>query len=268
MKDNGNSFQVIVELSDLKMTEEAAKAAIAASQDGTSYTKVSYRSALSTREDTLLTSSMVEAAAGNPGFYRKDSGNSTIELTASVQSQLGINVSDLALADGTIAAVGTYSFLKLSNGSSKIDQASQVVYTLSLQQRTGTDGTYTNVAIGDYLSVAQSSLGAGDLSNDKTTITFTDTKSADGAFATRDGNTDCFKFPFQVKVNTNVESAGHIYANYRIVLKAELLDSSGNVIGTPVNAIGASGYDNSDYLTYSLTKINVEGIPHSQTSAS
>ncbi len=271
-KDNGSSFQIIVELADIKMTEEAAKAAIAASQDGSSYTKVSYRSALSTREDTLSTSSMVAAAAGNPGFYRKDSGNSTIELTASVQSQLGINVSDLALADGTIAAVGTYSFLKLANGSSKIDQASAVRYTLSLQQRKDpAGGNYELVPIGDYLSVAQSSElraeAVKDTDNKTTAITFTDPKT-DGAFTTRDGDTDCFKFPFQVKVNTNVESASHIYANYRIVLTASLLDAKDSVIDTPVNALGAEGYKNSDYLTYSLTKVNVEGIPHSQTSTS
>ncbi len=270
-KNSGNAFSIIVESSDLKMTEEACKQAIAASQNGESYTKIGYHSSLSTSASTLSTSNLVANVDGNPGYYRKDSGNSTIELTASVQSQLGINVSDLALADGTIAAVGTYSFLKLANGSSKIDQASAVRYTLSLQRRTDTSGNYESVAVGDYLSVAQSSGLSADSVTDSdgktTAITFTDTKSG-GTFATRDGNTDCFKFPFQVKVNTNVESEGHFYANYRIVLTASLLDANNNPIDTPVNALGASGYDNTDYLTYSLTKINVEGIPHSQTSTS
>ncbi len=268
-KSNGGKFQIIAEVTDLKMSEEAAKQAIAASQDGKSYTKVSYRSALSTRTDTLSTSSLIANAVGNPGYYRQDTGTSTIELTASKQDQLGINVSDLALADGTIGAVGTYSLLKMNDAESLIKSATAVRYTLTLQQRTGTDGTYGSVSIADYLSVTSSALGVGtpSTSDGVSSITFTDTKG-DSGFVTRDGSTNCFKFPFQVKVSTAVEGSSHNYANYRIVLEAQLLDTDGNVINTPANAINAAGYDHSDYITYTLTKVNVEGIAHSSTSVS
>ena len=264
-KSNESKFQIIAEVTELKMSEEAAKQAIAASQDGKSYTKVSYRSALSTRTDTLSTSSLIANAAGNPGYYRQDIGTSTIELAASKQEQLGINVSDLALADGTIGAVGTYSLLKMNDAESLIKSAASVRYTLTLQQRTGTGGTYGSVNIADYLSVTSSALGVGTVSSDNSSITFTDTKG-DSGFATRDGSTNCFKFPFQVKVNTAVEGDSHPYANYRIVLKAELLDSGGSVINTPTNALGTN--TDSDYITFTLTKVNVEGIAHSSSSAS
>ncbi len=249
------SIQVIAKVSDLKMTEEAAKQAIAASQEGTSYTSVSYRASLSTRTDTLSTSSMVASASGIPGYYRKDLGSSTIELTASKQSQLGINVDDLEFADGTIGAVGTYSLLSVVDADSKIANAASVKYTLTLQQRSGTDGTYEGMNINDYLSIASSDLGGG--SKGDSSIEF-----VDKGLTTRDGNTNAFKFLFQVKVKTDVETAQHTYANYRIVLTAELLDSNGGVIDTPVNVNSDPTYKNSDYITYTLTKVNVEGISH------
>ena len=266
-KSNNSRFGIIVEASDLTMTEEACKQGIAASQKGSSYTKVHYRANLSTSASTLATSSMIANAAGNPGYYREDTGTSTIELAASKQEQLGINVSDLGLADGTIGAVGTYSLLKMNDAESLIKSAASVRYTLTLQQRTGTDGTYGSVNIADYLSVTSSALGVGtpSTSDGVSSITFTDAKG-DSGFATRDGSTNCFKFPFQVKVKTDVEGAKHPYANYRIVLKAELLDSGGSVINTPTNALGTN--TDSDYITFTLTKVNVEGIAHSSTSTS
>ena len=255
---SSGSIEIIAKIADLKMTEEAAKQAIAASQDASSYTKIHYRSALSTRTDTLSTSNMVASAQGTPGYYRKDLGSSTIELTASKQTQLGINIDDLDLADGTIGAVGTYSLLKLVDGDSKIKQASSVKYTLTLQRRTGEDGTYSGVNIADYLTVKSSDLGTGDTAADNSSIVFTD-----DSLKTRDGNTNVFKFLFEVKVNTNVEDLSHSYANYRIVLTAQLLDANGKAIDTPENVNSAPSYPNSDYITYSLTKIRTDGISHS-----
>ena len=65
-----------------------------------------------------------------------------------------------------------------------------------------------------------------------------------------------------VKVNTDVESAKHFYANYRRVMTAHL--SGGGVDDTPVNTSGTiAGYEHSDYVTYTLTKVHMEGINHS-----
>ncbi len=249
------SIVVVAEVTNLKMSEEAAKQVVAASQDGSSYTKVHYRASLSTRTDTLSTSSMVASASGIPGYYRKDLGSSTIELTASKQSQLGINVDDLEFADGTIGAVGTYSLLSVVDADSKIANAASVKYTLTLQRRAGTDGTYEGVNINDYLSITSSDLGGG--SKGDSSIEF-----VDEGLATRDGNSNVFKLLFEVKVKTDVEKLGFTYANYRIVLTAELLDSNGGVIDTPVNVNSDQTYKNSDYITYTLTRVNIEGISH------
>ncbi len=256
------AIQISVEVDDLKMSEEAAKQAIAASQNGESYTMAHYRSALSTRTETLSTSNMVVSVQGAPGYYRKDLGSSTIELTASKQTQLGINVDDLDLADGTIGAVGTYSLLKLSDGGDELmKSAAKVKYTLTLQRRASADGAYEDVNINDYLGIKSSALGTGAVAKDGSSVTFIDVKS-DGAFATRDGDTNAFKLLFEVKVKTDVEAEKHIYANYRIVLKAELLGVKDDTIDTPVNAGGVTDYNGSDYITYSLTRVNTNGISH------
>ena len=82
-----------------------------------------------------------------------------------------------------------------------------------------------------------------------------------GAFLTRDGNSLAFKHAFRVKVNTNVEGENQTYANYRLVLTANIM--TGNVVDdTPVNVSNLDGYSHSDYVTYTLARINTEGIRH------
>ena len=104
-------------------------------------------------------------------------------------------------------------------------------------------------------------LGTVSLSADGKSYAFTDTKPTGGAFATRDGNSLAFKHAFRVKVNTDVEGKGQTYANYRLVLTANTM--TGNVVNdTPVNVSNLDGYSHSDYVTYTLARINTEGIRH------
>ena len=103
------------------------------------------------------------------------------------------------------------------------------------------------------------------VSDDRNSIVFTDAASKDVAsnsvLATRDGGSPILRLSFVVKVNTNVESAQHFYANYRLVMTAHL--SGEGVDDTPVNASGSiAGYANSDYVTYPLTRVHMEGISH------
>lgn len=260
-KNHDNAFTITMK-ADLTMTEPACQAGIVASQNNGAdrYTKPNYRAYLSTHADTLSTSSNSAYTDGNAGYYRTDAGSSTIALEASKKSQLGINIDDLKSADGTIALVGTYDLSKLSGAEAMISSASTVTYTLSLQRRRD-DGGYdpVNDDISKYITVLGSDkLGVGSLSG--SSYVFTDTKAGD-TFATRDGNSLAFKHAFRVKVNTDVETANQAYANYRLVLTAHMW-SGDKVVDTPVNVSSLDGYPNSDYVTYTLARINTQGIPH------
>ena len=261
-KNHVNAFTVTMRAA-LTMTEPACQAGIVASQNsGTDrYTKPNYRAYLSTHADTLSTSSNSAYNDGGAGYYRMDVGSSTIALEASKKSQLGINIDDLKSADGEIALVGTYDLSKLTGAEAKIDAASTVTYTLSLEQRQDNGGYAPVGDISNYITVLGSDyLGTGAASADGNSYVFTDTK-INGAFLTRDGNSLAFKHAFRVKVNTNVEGENQTYANYRLVLTANIM--TGNVVDdTPVNVSNLDGYSHSDYVTYTLARINTEGIRH------
>lgn len=261
-KNHVNAFTVTMRAA-LTMTEPACQAGIVASQNsGTDrYTKPNYRAYLSTHADTLSTSSNSAYNDGGAGYYRMDVGSSTIALEASKKSQLGINIDDLKSADGEIALVGTYDLSKLTGAEAKTDAANTVTYTLSLEQRQDNGGYAPVGDISNYITVLGSDyLGTGAASADGNSYVFTDTKT-NGAFLTRDGNSLAFKHAFRVKVNTNVEGENQTYANYRLVLTANIM--TGNVVDdTPVNVSNLDGYSHSDYVTYTLARINTEGIRH------
>lgn len=261
-KKHDSKFTITMK-AKLTMTEPACQAGIVASQDGgkDKYTKPNYRAYLSTHADALSTSSNSAYSDGGAAYYRMDVGSSTIALEASKKSQLGINIDDLKSADGEIALVGTYDFSKLNGADAMISSADTVTYTLSLQRRQD-GGSYEEVSgIKNYITVLGSDkLGTVSLSADGKSYVFTDAKGTNG-FATRDGNSLAFKHAFRVKVNTDVEGKSQqTYANYRLVLTAHM--SGGVVNDTPVNANNLDGYSNSDYVTYTLARINTGGIPH------
>lgn len=260
-KSHGSKFTITMNAT-LTMTEPACQAGIIASQNSgkDKCTKPNYRAYLSTHADTLSTSSNSAYNDGRAGYYRMDVGSSTIALEASKKSQLGINIDDLKSADGEIALVGTYDFSKVTGADAMISNATEVTYTLTLQQRQD-DGSYGDVkGIANYLSVLGSDhLGAGEVSPDGNSYVFTDSKPS-GTFATRDGNSLAFKHAFRVKVNTDVEKAGQTYANYRLVLTARM--TGNGVDDKPANVSNLDGYANSDYVTYTLARINTGGIPH------
>lgn len=267
-KNHVNAFTVTMRAA-LTMTEPACQAGIVASQNsGTDrYTKPNYRAYLSTHADTLSTSSNSAYNDGGAGYYRMDVGSSTIALEASKKSQLGINIDDLKSADGEIALVGTYDLSKLTGAEAKIDAASTVTYTLSLEQRQDTGGYAPVGDISNYITVLGSDyLGTGAASADGNSYVFTDNKTG-GKFATLDDNSLAFAHAFRVKVNTDVEGKSQTegksqktYANYRLVLTANM--TGGGVNDTPVNVSNLAGYEDSDYVTYTLARINTEGIRH------
>lgn len=248
----GGSFTVRTVVEEIRLTPDGCNKVVSLSKQSgeDACTKMSYTAKLSTRDSGLATSSLAMTKRGNVGYYRMDTGDTTITLSAPEKSQLGINVDDLRpIANGTIGLGATYELGGLSNAAEAIANADSVVYTLALQRR-GTDGTYESVTddISNYVTVTESKLAA--VAPSGSTITFTDSKE-NGKFRTQNGDTT-FNLPFTVKVNTQAEQRDQFYANYRLVMTASL------VTGSTASATPQSP----DYVTYTLTRVNLNGIDH------
>lgn len=253
------SFTVRTVVEEIRLTPDGCDDVIALSKQygEDACTKMSYIAKLSTRKSGLATSSMTETTRGNVGYYRMDKGDTTITLSAPDKSQLGINVDDLRpIADGTIGLGATYELGGLGSAVETIASAGSVVYTLKLQRRNGIDDSYVDVTgnISDYVTVTESKLATVSVAGNA--ITFTDSRGGDGKFKTQNGDAT-FSLPFTVKVNTQVEQRNQeqrnqIYANYRLVMTASLV-TNGAESATPQSP---------DYVTYTLTRVNLNGIDH------
>lgn len=246
------SFTVRTVVEEIRLTPDGCNKVISLSKQSgeDACTKMSYTAKLSTRKEGLNTSSLTQTKPGNVGYYRMDTGDTTITLSAPDKSQLGINVDDLRpIANGTIGLGATYELGGLSNATEAIADADCVVYTLELQRR-GTDGTYESVTddISNYVTVTESKLAAVVPSG--STITFTDSKE-NGKFRTQNGDTT-FNLPFTVQVNTQVEQRDQFYANYRLVMTASLVKGD----------VASAKPQSPDYVTYTLTRVNLSGIDH------
>ena len=247
------SFTVRTVVKEIRLTPDGCNDVIALSQQSgeDACTKMSYIAKLSTRKSGLDTSSLAVTTRGNVGYYRMDKGDATITLSAPDKSQLGINVDDLRpIADGTIGLGATYEVGGLNNATEAIENADSVVYALKLQRRSDTNGSYEDVTgnISDYVTVTESKLATVNVADNA--ITFTDSKE-NGKFHTKNGDTT-FSLPFTVKVNTQVEQRDQFYANYRLVMTASLV--TGDVTSAPPRS--------PDYVTYTLTRVNLNGIDH------
>ena len=239
------------------MTDEAFTKAIAASSSsGTdNWTQMVFRGQLATKADQLAYTSLTSKFPGKHKYYREGSAYSTISLTASLPSQLGINIDDLrqATADGTIGTVATYDLSNASNVDELLNKAQSVTFTATLMRRLDTDGGYVPADITDVMSSGSggpktSSTVLGAATKGTESYSWTDTKKADGTFSTLNGQK--FELPIDFVVDTKKDA--QVYANYRIVVKAEMHDKGGNVINTPGNT--------SDFVTFTLTRVNTKGI--------
>lgn len=248
------SFTVRTVVEKIRLTPDGCNKVISLSKQSgeDACTKMSYTAKLSTRKEGLNTSSLTQTKPGNVGYYRMDMGDTTITLSAPDKSQLGINVDDLRpIANGTIGLGATYELGGLNNATEAIKNAKSVVYTLTLQRRVGTVDSYEDVTgnISEYVTVTESKLAAVNAAGNA--ITFTDSTKENGKFRTQNGDTT-FNLPFTVKVNTQVEQSRQFYANYRLVMTASL------VTGSTASAAPQSP----DYVTYTLTRVNLNGIDH------
>lgn len=250
----GGSFTVHTVVEEIRLTPDGCNKVIALSQQSgeDACTKMSYTAKLSTRKSGLDTSSLAVTTRGKVGYYRMNKGGATITLSAPDKSQLGINVDDLRpIANGTIGLGATYELGGLNAAAETIKNVDSVVYTLTLQRRVGNKGSYENVTgnISEYVTVTESKLATVNAAG--SAITFTDSTKENGKFRTQNGDTT-FNLPFTVKVNTQAEQRDQFYANYRLVMTASL------VTGSTASATPQSP----DYVTYTLTRVNLNGIDH------
>lgn len=253
-KAGQTSFKIRAQMT-IEMTDEAfAKAIAASSNSGTdNWTQMVFRGQLATKADQLAYTSLTLKVVGNHKYYREGSAYSTISLTASLPSQLGINIDDLrqATADGTIGTVATYDLSNANNVDELLDKAQSVTFTATLKRRVGTDGGYGDADITKVMSGGNkprtSSTVLGTAIKGSESYSWTDTKT-NGKFSTLNGQK--FELPIDFVVDTTKDK--QVYANYRIVVTAEMRNAAGIVINTPGNT--------SDFVTFTLTRVNTKGI--------
>lgn len=249
------SFTIRAQMT-IEMTDEAFTKAIAASSNsGADYwTQMVFRGQLATKVDQLAYASLASKVIGNHKYYREGSAYSTISLTASLPSQLGINIDDLrqATADGTIGMVATYDLSNASNVDELLSKARSVTFTATLMRRSDTKGNYVPADITGVMSGGNkprtNSTALGAAIKGAKSYSWTDTKKDDGTFSTLKGQK--FELPIDFVVDTTKDA--QVYANYRIVVTAEIRNASGKVINTPGNT--------SDFVTFTLTRVNTKGI--------
>ena len=251
------SFTIRAQMT-IEMTDEAFTKAIAASSDAgkDNWTQMVFRGQLATKTDQLAYTSLTSKIIGNHKYYREGTAYSTISLTASMPSQLGINIDDLrqATADGTIGTVATYDLRNASNVDELLSKAQSVTFTATLMRRSDTKGNYVPADItkvmsgGDKPRTRSTVLGTAGKGTEGCSYSWTDTKKADDTFSTLNGQK--FELPIDFVVDTTKDA--QVYANYRIVVTAEIRNTDGKVINTPGNT--------SDFVTLTLTRVNTKGV--------
>ncbi len=188
-------------------------------------------------------SSPISAVDGyNRRYYRQETGATRLHYVATGSNrlnQLGIN----ALDPGQPAAIDSSAQYVLSSLNAAT-QAATLRCTVTLQRKTD-DGGYQDAAV-----PFQAAIGATVVGSDGSTHEFPAQKEKAVDFALPKGidNSIPIQIPVTLSIGTGsaLESAGGYYANYRVVLTAQLLSSS----GVPIPNSQAS-----DYIVYTNAKI-------------
>lgn len=263
-KAKGAEFIIRTEM-EVHMSEEATKKAIMSSLNSgnDAYTNLNYKGILSVRKEALDYSSNTESTTGKVDYYHSSWGYSTISYSANDIKQLGINCLDLETADGNIITTGMYSLEDRANAESIIEQADKIEYSLQLMKKNN-DGVYELVVNpGEYVSVECSKLG--DYKYNNNSFVWSDKKD-EGLFKlAEDKSNKRFNISIHVKVNTSKTE----FANYRLLLRAKMYDANNNPLDDPYRASLKGSNDNEisneqanhcDYVTYTLTKIAIDGL--------
>jgi hypothetical protein len=213
------------------------------------YTQFVPSTRLGINADTML-SGAAQTISPLHGYYRKQNATTKLQYNATTLSQLGINPNDLTKQEtengySVIESEAVYDVSTLSTDT--LGSADSLVCTLTLQQRTGDETTYSDAAVGTYWN----SVTGPDATSQTTGYTWTAAKG-DGTYGgLYDKDKKQFKLPFTLNVNNSIESASGIYANYKVVLTVAL--KSGNTTIDDANTQGRT-----DYFKYTLAKVSTK----------
>ena len=193
-------------------------------------------------------SSPISADDGNNRhYYRQETGATRLHYVATGSNrlnQLGIN----ALEPGEAAAIDSSAQYVLSSLNAAT-QAATLRCTVTLQRKTD-DGGYQNADV-----PFQAAIGATVVGSDGRTQDFPAQNGNIADFELLNGidNSIPIQIPVTLHIGTGsaLENAGGYYANYRVVLTAQLLNRS----GIPIPNSKAS-----DYIVYTNAKIVTELI--------
>lgn len=182
----------------------------------------------------------------NRHYYRQEAGATNLHYvaTGSDLNQLGIN----GLTDSTPAAINSAAQYELS-ALNATAQAKQLHCAVKLQYKDD-NGNYQDADVPFTASIGATVVGvngsSGTFDSQKgVTVTFTLANGIDNSIPIQ------IFVTLQIGTGSALENASGFYSNYRVVLTAELLSGSGNVI--PSSSA-------SDYIVYTNAKIITELI--------
>lgn len=241
------------------------------------YAKLGYVSQLSTEKESLAYSSnraLLTYDQTNVKYYRNSSVKSTLTYDADDVNQLGINPYDLGQnldrdkKNVIISTTAEYDLSMIPKMETLLRDSKEVRFSLTVSQKDEKDGNTENYKaplttdVKDYMDIKLVSPGAAEVQFDETTGTWSwsipkeaywdeqnsKLKTTDGVF---DGDVFIQNLNLLVRVD-NVEEKQHYYSNYKVELRAEVVDKNGTASDQPD--------PESDYFIYTLAKIRPEFV--------
>lgn len=235
----------------------------------TDFTKLTYTAQLSVVSQSLNSSSNRALLSNTTtAYYRAEPAGAKLTYDADNIDQLGINLLDMRYLDASqehslIDTTAVYDLSTMKNVENALKNSSGIRFTLSLQQKdTETEKTESYKDLSDpqkYLDVVLKSENSGTVKQDGSQWSWTVPKSTyyneqkngvekndlfDGSALTQN---------ILLKVDVaQVETLKHLYANYNVVLTAEILGTDGST--------GDNTKRTQDNIVYTLTKIKTEFV--------
>lgn len=241
------------------------------------YAKLGYLSQISTEKESLAYSSnraLLTYDQTNVKYYRNSSVKSNLTYDADDVNQLGINPYDLEQnldrdkKNVIISTTAEYDLSMIPKMETLLRDSKEVRFSLTVSQKDEKDGNTENyktpltMDAKDYMDIKLVSPGVSEVQFDEKTGIWSwsipkevywdeqnsKLKTTDGVF---DGDVFIQNLNLLVRLD-NVEEKQHFYSNYKVELRAEIVDKNSNVLDQP--------NPESDYLIYTLAKIRPEFV--------